>query len=332
MENRDRRYDPDVYILRGIYTLQDLDFNLTQFGLFLQNDTLMINFHLKNSVDTLTRKLMSGDVIELPNLKDEYALDNSLVALKRFYVIQDITRPSSGFSQTWYPHLIRAKCIPLVDSQEFKEILDADSGAEDGSTLRDLLSTYKQSIDINNQILAQAELDAPKSGYDTSKLFVLPINEETGLLDVADASMSDSDASIDNQSLDASIVLNSPGKNLYVSYLEGDGIPPNGSPYSFGISFPVTPVKGEFFLRTDYMPNRLFRYDGRRWIKYEDNVRMTLNNTGFEEVALPENQNKPIRTTQKTSFINNNSTSTIAGQTVSEKQALSKILKPRADN
>ena len=153
MENRDRHYDPDVYILRGIYTLQDIDFNLSQFGLFLQNDNIMITFHLRGTVDAVGRKIMAGDVIELPHQKDEYALDNSLVALKRFYVISEVTRPASGYSQTWYPHLVRAKCAPLIDSQEFKEILDQDSGAEDGSTLRDLLSTYDKNLEINNQIL-----------------------------------------------------------------------------------------------------------------------------------------------------------------------------------
>ena len=108
MENRDRRYDPDVYVIRGIYTLQDIDFNLSQFGLFLQNDNIMINFHLRSSFDAIGRKLMPGDVIELPHQKDEYALDDALVALKRFYVISEVNRPASGYSQTWYPHLIRA--------------------------------------------------------------------------------------------------------------------------------------------------------------------------------------------------------------------------------
>ena len=139
MENRDRHYEPDVYVIRGIYTLQDIDFNLSQFGLFLQNDNIMITFHLRSSVESLGRKIMAGDVIELPHQKDEYALDDSLVALKRFYVVSEVTRPASGYSQTWYPHLVRAKCAPLVDTQEFKEILDQDSGAEDGSTIRDLL-------------------------------------------------------------------------------------------------------------------------------------------------------------------------------------------------
>ena len=41
LENRDRKYDPDVYSMRGIYNVQDIDFDLSQFGLFLSNDTLM---------------------------------------------------------------------------------------------------------------------------------------------------------------------------------------------------------------------------------------------------------------------------------------------------
>ncbi len=332
MENRDRHYDPDVYVMRGIYTMQDLDFNLSQFGLFLQNDTVMVMFHLRNTVDNLGRKLMAGDVIEMPHLKDEYALDDSLVALKRFYVVQDVTRPASGFSQTWYPHLIRAKCVPLVDTQEFKEILDSDAGAGDGSTLRDLLSTYQKSIEVNDQIIAQAEVDSPESGFNTNNLYVIPQEKNSGLIDVADTTITDADASTDQSIVDASVVLRSPRTDMYVGYLGGDGTPPNGSPYGFGISFPKTAVEGQFYLRTDYMPNRLFRFDGRHWIKYEDNVRMTLNNFGDEDVSTGTNAGKKVRKTQKTSFINNTNTSTIAGEIVQERQALSKVLKPKADN
>lgn len=322
MENRDRHYDQDVYVVRGIYTLQDIDFNLSQFGLFLQNDNIMITFHLRNNVDALGRKIMAGDVIELPHQKDEYALDDSLVALKRFYVVTEVTRPASGYSQTWYPHLVRAKCQPLVDTQEFKEILDKDSGAEDGSTLRDLLSTYQKNIQINDQIIAQAQEDVGKTGYDTQHLYVLPENEK-GLLDVFDVSM---DGNVSNNEIDASIVLNSPSKDYYVGYLTGDGTPTNGSPYGFGITFPGSPIKGQFFLRTDYLPNRLFRYDGRHWIKVEDNVRMSNTTKGITQDPVN------FRNNQKSGFVNNNSTATIAGQVVQEKQALSKALKPKADN
>jgi hypothetical protein len=66
LENRDRAYDPDVYVMRGVYRQQDIDFDLTQFGLFLSNDTVFITFHYNDMIDTLGRKLMVGDVIEIP--------------------------------------------------------------------------------------------------------------------------------------------------------------------------------------------------------------------------------------------------------------------------
>jgi hypothetical protein len=331
MENRDRHYDSDIYQLRGIYTMADIDFNLSQFGLFLQNDNIMITFHLSSTFNALGRKLMNGDVLELPHLKDEYALDDSMVALKRYYVITDVTRAATGFSQTWYPHLLRAKCQPLVDSQEFKEILDAPSG-DGNKSLRDIISVYNKSIEINQSIIAQAESDSPTSGYDTKNFYVIPTKED-GTVDVVDTTVTDGDASTDTPAMDTSVVLRSPDKNLYVGYLTDDAVPPNGSPYSFGITFPNGPVRGQFHLRTDFLPNRLFRYNGTSWIKFEDNVRMTLDNFGSEDVAAGKlNAGKAVKETQKTSFVNNTNTATIAGTVVKEKQALSKALKPQADN
>jgi len=335
MENRDRSYSENVYVLRGIYTLQDIDFNLSQFGLFLQNDNIMVTFHLRSSFDAIGRKIMAGDVIELPHQKDEYALGDDSVALKRFYVVSEVTRPASGYSQTWYPHLIRAKCQPLVDTQEYKEILDKElldaNGDPTGDTLRDLISQANQSIEINNQIIAQAEIDVGKSGYDTEHLYVLPLRDaET--VDVFDISRTDIDASSTATGIDASIVLNSPKQNYYVGYLTGDGTPPNGAPYGFGISFPSSAVEGQFFLRSDYMPNRLFRYDGRHWIKFEDNVRMTVLQKGETQTDDPTK----VKKTQKATFINNTNTATIGGEVVTERQSLSKALrnklKPTADN
>ena len=43
LENRDRKYSPDIYTVRGIYNVQDQDFNLSQFGMFLSNDTLFLS-------------------------------------------------------------------------------------------------------------------------------------------------------------------------------------------------------------------------------------------------------------------------------------------------
>jgi len=308
LENRDRKYDPDVYTMRGIYNVQDIDFNLSQFGLFLSNDTLFLTIHINSSVKTLGRKVMAGDVVELPHLKDEYALNDLSFALKRFYVVEDVNRAAEGFSQTWYPHLYRLKLKQIVDSQEFKEILDlpAEEGATGGDTLRSLLSTYDKEMQINNAVVAQAEADAPKAGYDTSHYYSLQLdkNGNTELVDTDGDNIPDT--------------MQSPVKSGYNGYLLGDGIPTNGEAFGHGISFPSNTTTGDFFLRTDFSPNRLFRFDGARWVKQEDNVRMTLTGTN-------------TRTHQKGTFVNNTTTNTIAGETVEERQSLSKALRPKAD-
>ena len=308
LENRDRKYDPDVYSMRGIYNVQDIDFNLSQFGLFLSNDTLFLTIHINSSVKTLGRKIISGDVIELPHLKDEYALNDLSFALKRFYVVEDVNRAAEGFSQTWYPHLYRLKLKQIVDSQEFKEILDlpAEEGATGGDTLRSLLSTYDKEMQINNAVIAQAEADAPEAGYDTSHYFSLQL-DENGNTELVDTDGDDIPDTMQNAV-----------KSGYNGYLLGDGIPTNGEQFGHGISFPSNNTTGDFFLRTDFSPNRLFRYDGSRWVKQEDDVRMTLTGTNN-------------RTHQKGTFINNTTSDTIAGETVVERQSLSKALRPKAD-
>ena len=287
---------------------------------------------------------MSGDVVELPNLKDEFALNDFASALKRFYVVEDVNRAAEGFSATWYPHLYRVKLKPIVDSQEFKDILDrpenTDNYAGDfdstvtyyagqvvkykgdlyqvkstvvggtsvsppdttywetytENTLRDLMSTYEKEMQINAGVLSEAEADAPLSGFETSHFYTLAVDPTTGraavnTVDITTQNIADVDALVSDT---AAI----PVRDGYQGYLLGDGIPPNGplsgtsAQFGFGIQFPIGPVVGDTFLRTDYLPNRMFRFDGTRWVKQEDNVRMTLSNSD-------------TRQTLRSSFVNN---------------------------
>ena len=316
LENRDRKYDPDVYNMRAIYNVSDTDFNLSQFGLFLQNDTLFMTIHINSSVKTLGRKILSGDVVVFPHLIDEYALNDYSVALKRYYVVEDVNRAAEGFSQTWYPHLYRVKLKQIYDGQEFSEILDLPAGDDANNTLRDVLSTFETEMQINNAVVAQADADSAKSGYDTSNLYTLQVDNQ-GRPELVTTDTSELDAS--QADILADKVSQTPAREGYQGYLLGDNIAPNGESFGSGIQFPNAAQTGDYFLRTDMMPNRLFRYDNSRWIKVEDGVRMTLSNTD-------------TRTTLKTGFVNNSTTSTIGGDTVVEKQSLSKALKPKADN
>jgi hypothetical protein len=316
LENRDRKYDSDIYRIRGIYQLQDYDFNLSQFGLFLSNDILFVTVHINSSVKTIGRKLMSGDVIELPHLRDEYALNDYSVALKRYYVIEEVTRAAEGFSQTWYPHLYRLKLKQITASQEYKDILDLPIEEGSNTTLGDVLSTFEKDMQINNAVVAQAEADAGLSGYDTSHFYTLQV-DQNGRPELVTTDLTSLDASTLNEMADR--INQTPERSGYSGYLLGDGLAPNGESFGSGITFPLSAVKGDYFLRTDFMPNRLFRFDGSRWVKVEDNVRHTLSNTN-------------TRQTQKGTFINNTNTNTICDDEIVERQSLSKALRPRADN
>lgn len=363
LENRDRKYDSSVFILRGIYNVTDIDFNLSQFGLWLDNDTLTVTVHINDTVTLIGRKPLSGDVIEIPHLLDEFALNSADVGLPRFYVVEDVGRASEGFSRTWYPHLYRLKLKKITDSQLFADILnkptDKDSnfvgeysatttytqgqiiryqgnlytvlssvtGIEPPDTsyfapytessIKDILSTGNKSLEINDAIIAQAEENTPKSGYETRQLYTLAVNDEgKPALITADDTTSPPDAS--STGYDASRILERPIRTGYAGYMLGDGIPDNGVQFGFGTGFPQGAIEGDYFLRTDYSPNRLFRYSGKRWVKREDNVRHTLTNTD-------------TRKTRKSSFINNNNVAEINGDMVEERQPISKALKPKAD-
>lgn len=49
---------------------------------------------------------------------------------------------------------------------------------------------------------------------------------------------------------------------------------PDGDPVNagFGTAFQSNPKKGDLFLRVDYLPNKLFRYNGAKWIEIDKNL------------------------------------------------------------
>jgi hypothetical protein len=320
-ENRDRKYDRDVYTMRGIYQRADQDFDLSQFGLFLQTGTIFMVFHLRDMVDQIGRKLMAGDVVELQHLKDYDALDGDLpAALKRYYVVGDASFAAEGFSPTWWPHLWRVKLNPLVDSQEYKDILNnIAAGSSTTTPVGQILSTYDKYLNINESVIAQAEFDVPKSGYNTAAFYELPTADATG----APATLETADSAIiasDNASITADQGVASPDYKIE-GYLTGDGRAPNGITTSAGVSFPLSPSEGDYFLRLDYLPNRLFRYSGTHWLAIEDSVRTSLT---------PGSANN---LTQRAGYVNNTNTYADSQGTVwNERQPLSRVLTPRADN
>ena len=285
-----------------------------------------MTFHINDMLKIIGRKLMSGDVLELLHLRDYNSLDTSVpFALKRYYVIAETTSAAEGFSATWWPHLLRCKLQPLVDSQEYKDILDKISADSDPFTananvspIGSIISSYNKYLDINQAIIAQAENLVPKSGYDTTRLYTVPA-DSNGPADPKGINVAD-DVAVNTDSFTADSGLNSPTGKI-TGYMTGDGVPPNGLDVNMGISFPTISKTGDYFLRLDFVPNRLFRYDGKRWVKIEDSIRTDLT------PGSPDNK------TLRNIYVSNTGTYTdIQGNVHPQRQSLSKALKPQADN
>ena len=298
LENRDRKYDTQIYRIRGLYNVANIDFNLSQFGLFIDNDTLFMTVHINDFINYIGRKPISGDVLELPHLRDDFALNDFDFGLPRYYVIEDVGRASEGFSVTWFPHLYRLKLKRITDNQQFADIFnqqakDANGDPVANTTLKDLLSTYNRELTINDAVVQQAELDAPKSGYETRQFYTLAADPVTGVPLLETADETDILASNASGLILASGVDAIPQRSGYSGYLLGDGFPANGYDFGFGIQFPSNPATNDFFLRVDFLPNRLFKFDSvnNGWIAIEDSVRMNMTNTDK-------------RDTLKTGFIN----------------------------
>jgi len=242
MENRDRKYDPYIYELRGHFPVQDNDFDLTQFGLMLSNDNIFVTVHLNDMIGIIGRKLMSGDVVELPNMREDALLDETMDAINKFYVIDDADYAAEGYSQIWWKHLWRCNCRPLKDSPEFRDILGTGEEPDD---LKNLLSTYSREIAISDALLEQAENESPMRNFQTIHFYVIPGDDSVGRLQQP-------------------------------SIWSGDGEPPNGAePVGSGSSFPSNPDVGDYYLRTDYDPHVLFKKEEHGWSPVEVDFRRT---------------------------------------------------------
>ena len=351
LENRDRNYDPDIFILRMCYLERDVDFDLTQFGLFLNGDTLFLTTLDSDMIDIFGRRLMTGDVLEFPNLRDYNPLNTSITkALPRYYVIQECAWAAEGFSQTWLPHLWRIKATPMVNSQEYKSILDKpfepdniwDPGnfypagtivndgdkyykakqnvppgtpigdpnywelIENPTTIGDVDSTRRNDLALNDAIVAQAHIEVPLSGFNATKFYILPT-----YFDNEPAPPYTGDGMETN---------NPYNFKPYMGYLTGDGGAPNGLPVTPGVSFPVSPTNGQYCLRLDYFPNRLFRYGDNRWTMIQENVRTDLYQINGDQ-------------TQRSSFVNNTYTTPTNTQgNIPGRQSVSQALQPDAIN
>lgn len=322
LTNNNRKYNPNVIELRGHHVPQDVNYDLSQFGIFLSSDVIRIQFHYNDMLDSLGRKLIAGDVLEFPSMRDVPIFDNA-VGINRYYVVQDALYAAGGYGQKWFPHiwLVRAKLITAAP--EFSQIIEqAGTGQTAGGA--------GQGIGIMPPGFTEtADADGnPGTGCDPD--ISNSLNLFCKIIGLSDAVVAEAEknAFFDPKFFESAnlyIYLDEKGYPIVgANYFSGDGAPPNqstslmpGGPLvGAGIAFPPGMQDGQYYLRIDYSPERLFQKQGSCYKLIE--VDVLKNWTAYNRVL-------------DTFIDNNNDTVLPDGTVVPEKQAVSQVVKQKVD-
>lgn len=327
LTNNNRKYNPNVIELRGHHQPQDVNYDLSQFGIFLSSDVIRVTFHNNDMLDALGRKLMPGDVLEFPSYRDVPIFDNA-VGINRYYVVQDALFAAAGYGQKWFPHIWMVRAKLMTASVEFTEIIDqaatgqtaggvgqgigimpdgfAEVATPDGNpglgcnpNIKNALDLFCKIINIGDEVVREAEKNAffdPKF-FESANLYIY-LDPNTGYPII--------------------------GSN----YFSGDGAPPNlstdnannlvpsGPLVGAGVAFPPGMTDGQYYLRIDYYPERLFQKQGSCYKLIEVNVLKSW--TAYNRVL--------------DTFIDNNRDTVMSdGTIIPEKQAVSQVIKQKVD-
>lgn len=238
-ENPKRKYSRETFDLWGVTMMNTPQFSFSFSGLsLLDGDEKEISFHYNSMVAQLGRKLIVGDVIEWTWLRDLDVLGMETGANK-FYQVTSSERDEKGWAANYKYHLWKVKVKPITNSPEFSDLFnngkendfyeDVNSG-NGGGGLDPNNTTTKNELSIMDAVLEEAEATGPSFRLHDEHHVYLDENNEVYV------------------------------ENRFIS--QGiDGIPNQleCANIEFGEFFPSDPKNGDYFLRVDYNPPRLFK-------------------------------------------------------------------------
>ncbi len=198
--------------------------------------------------DACVEKLGRPIVIgDVIELPSEIQYTPDLKPVRKFMEVIDVSWSSDGYTPGYRPYLQKIVAEPLIASEETKDIVKSLSPLL-GSDLLDLSNPVVQNImNVSDHIDNQAKAERSEHGLDTSNTSKDFVNE----------------------------------RDIYVQ----DALPPEGLPYTEGLSLPdVTKAKDDEYFRLIYpdemkLPARLYKFScvKRRWIFLEEDLRSTYN-------------------------------------------------------
>ena len=326
LTNNNRKYNPNVIELRGNHQPQDVNFDLSQFGVFLSSDVIRITFHYNDMLDSLGRKLIAGDVLEFPSMRDVPIFDNA-VGINRYYVVQDALYAASGYGQKWFPHIWMIRAKLMTASVEFTEIINQAATGQTAGGVGQGIGIMPEGFTDTADNDGNPGLGCNPNIKNSLDLFCKIIKITDGV--VAEA---EKNAFFDPKFFESANLYIYLDENSYPivgsNYFSGDGAPPNlstdnsqnlvpaGPLVGAGIAFPPGMADGEYYLRIDYFPERLFQKQGNCYKLIEVNVLKVW--TAYNRVL--------------DTFIDGTKDTVLSdGTVIPEKQAISQVVRQKVD-
>ena len=238
-ETPKRKYSRETFDLWGVTQMKVPQFSFSFSGLsLLDGDEKEISFHYNSMVAQLGRKIMIGDVIEWTWLRDLDVLGVE-TGQNRFYQVTSSERDEDGWAANYKYHLWKVKVKPITNSPEFQDLFnygDENDFYEDvnspngGGGLDPNNTTNENELKIMDEILEEAEELGPSFRLHDEHHVYLDENDQVY---------------VEDRFIPEGI----------------DGIPNqlNATDVQFGDYFPENPKDGDYFLRIDYNPPRLFK-------------------------------------------------------------------------
>lgn len=227
-----------------------------------------ITLHYNTMMQRVGRKIIPGDVLELPNLRDFDVIGKDS-GLNRFYVVQDSFRTSEGYSVTWQHHIYKLRVKPLTDSPEYADIIGGDNNnypdnpddPNNGNGNGNSQSDYDNEMAIMNAIITQSDDEVPYIHYTNEHLY----NDRVDLYSNA------------REIFSGTTFPSNPSKNMFFwketlpSLMEEVNNIWQESKTKIGDAFPKRPKDGDFFFLADTSSvcgYTLYQYykDDKRWL------------------------------------------------------------------
>jgi hypothetical protein len=159
----------------------------------------------------------------------ETGIDGSTT--NRFYKVDSLTRVPGSYDAMYNYHVMAATLTPAKDAQEFIDIMERKD--KYGKTLAEQAGSRDRQMQTTAQVQHAANEHAYTTWWDGT---VLHVNEE--------------------------------GKVVPQPWAD-DLKPPNGQQALKVSLFPSDPTEGDYVVRIDFFPNKLYRYENNSWVLKE---------------------------------------------------------------